>query len=154
MLQRLEHLRTQVHQRLDAIENLVRERTRRGSNDIRAQSDPLTQRAQDLQRAESRLRTEAERWKQERKASVDQLERDRLLLAQAWERLERERVQQAMRPPAEPQPQPIPARQAGILPMPSADASRTDPGLEEEMLRQFQSVRRDVRRNLDEPRSA
>lgn len=95
------------------------------------------------------LRARVEALEAERDEAFERLEHDRRQLAEAWERLERERVAAlaAGRGAAAPAPAvgpPTPAAEPRPAPRPAADGP--DP-VEQAILRQFQALRHDVRRN-------
>lgn len=147
ILQALELIRQRFHRHLDAIEGMARARAQLGNKDASEREQQLRHRLLELEHAQIQLRSETERWEHERQAMIEQLEHDRRLLAEAWERLEREQVQIA-NAPAEP------ARSAATTavtqwPKTVTLASGRDETVAEEILRQFQSLRRDVRRNAE-----
>ena len=121
----LQRLRARVLRGLDRIEALARQRAAGGDVELRARLEEL-----EAERAEA----------------FERLEHDRRQLAEAWERLERERVAalaaghgvgpaaDVARPPTVP------------LPAPRPEPDGPDP-VEQAVLRQFQALRHDVRRN-------
>jgi hypothetical protein len=149
LIQALEELRGRVHSQLDALETLARDRARQGSKSVLQRDEQLELRASELEEANARMRTDAERWQHERQAMLEQIENDRRLLADAWERLESEQVNAfAVAPTTAPSttfavPAPWPA--------PLSSVTSRDQPVTEEVLRQFQSLRRDVRRNAVTP---
>jgi hypothetical protein len=145
LIQALEEFRTRVHRQLDALEALSRARAQQGSRSLLEREQQMQQRARDLEHVQSHMRAEADRWERERQAMLEQIEHDRRLLAEAWERLEREQVTNfaAVQTPA--------LANAVVAPTPwpvtLSSATGRDHPVAEEVLRQFQSLRRDVRRN-------
>jgi hypothetical protein len=155
LIQGLERLRDCVEQRLVRLEALARERVDGAAalpapvGEPAALEQRLQQQIAEYQEAQSRLRALAERREQEWKTALEQLEGDRKLLAEAWERLERERIDGIAA---------APAQSAGRSPQVErghASPSRVRPDLAEggndlvahAILRQFQTLRNDVRRN-------
>ncbi len=109
----------------------------------------LRQKVAELEEKLGRAQAEARRRDQEWKAAIEQLEGDRKLLAEAWERLERERVDAAGAPPAAPRPYaprpaPVPPAPAAARPAATTEA---DDAVAHAVLKQFQALRGDVRRN-------
>lgn len=136
----MQRIRDRIHGWLDRIEALAGE-ARANDRELEQQRDAL--------------RVEIEHHRQEWDARVEELDHDRRLLAEAWERLELE--QQAAHPatrstgerprndrrseaPTPPPPPPAPA------PLPS---SETDGVVDRAILRQFEALRRDVRRTAE-----
>jgi len=93
-IEHLERLRVRVLERLDWLETLARQRSASGpvATDSTIRNRALEERLAELEEAEQRLRAEAERQAQEWTASLTQLEADRRLLADAWERVEQDRI--------------------------------------------------------------
>jgi hypothetical protein len=144
LIQALEELRGRVHNQLDALETLARDRARQGSRTLESHEEQLQQRATELEEVNAHMQTEADRWQRERQSMLEQIENDRRLLADAWDRLEREQVKAfAVAPTTAP-----PSTFATPAPWPATISSATsrDQPVAEEVLRQFQSLRRDVRR--------
>jgi hypothetical protein len=114
----LEAIRACVHRWIDAIE---------------AQLDALPE-SECVPEAEGRDREWAER--------LEALEHDRRLLAAAWEEVERARTTPAPGPAADAPLPPV------LEPRPAAPAAQAGPGdpVDRTVLRQFESLRRDVRR--------
>jgi hypothetical protein len=126
----------------------------------------LQQRLAELEEARRQLCAEAQRQEKEWSAALAQLEADRRLLAEAWERLERHRIEglgSSERHPHHPHA-PGPGSPRGALaarPHPAAPALapapvrsvRSDPDpnnpVAEAILRQFQTLCRDVRCNAE-----
>jgi len=163
----LERIRSTVLERLDQVEAALLERAaripdaphadsasdypefRRQEAELEQRTAELQQRAAELDEAQRRLRSERDRWENERNTLVDQLEHDRRLLTEAWERLEREKLEHpetagaAARNGAAERTSPRVAR--------PVVASDDENPVAQSILRQFQAVRRDVRRNANGP---
>ena len=157
----LERIRTTVLERLDRVETTVKERAsraplqepelvardsdlKRRAAEIQQRQTELQQRTAEMDEAQRRTRTERDRWENERTTMLEQLEHDRRLIAEAWERLEREKLEN-----------PEPARAATALRNGTSDrqavkvsrlvvASNEENPVAQAILRQFQAVRRDV----------
>jgi hypothetical protein len=145
LIQGLERLRECFEQRLVRLEGMARERAAPPVADRTELEHKLQQRIGEIEDAQLRLRTQAERREQEWRTALEQLEGDRALLAEAWEQLERERVaghadaapQQNRRasaatPPVRPHTEPVDAANDHVA---------------HTILKQFQALRNDVRRN-------
>jgi hypothetical protein len=149
LIQSLEELRERVHRQLDALETIARARAEQSAKALHEREEQLQQRVVELEHAHLHIKNEADRWERERKAMLEQIEHDRRLLAEAWERLEREQVknfgvvQTAARSTVASAPAPIPVP----WPVTLSPSTGRDQPVAEEVLRQFQSLRRDVRRN-------
>jgi hypothetical protein len=156
LVRELEDLRDRVLQKLDSIEGLARSRGGAGSAEIARLEQTLKQRLEALEVERRRLRSGAEQGEASWKQMLGQLESDRRLLSEAWERLERERIELAgsattghhrSRPtdshvsPSSPAPPPAAHRTA-----PAADAANP---VAEKILRQFQALCSDVRRTSE-----
>ena len=142
-----------------ALEALARQRTESttAAGGITALERTLQQRQAELEEAWRQVRAEAERQEKEWSASLTQLEADRRLLAEAWERLERKRIDGSgaserhphTHSPVQGQPRGAPAAlldAAAVAPARSAAAeSGTDNPIAQAILRQFQALSRDVR---------
>ncbi|MDR3632953.1 MAG: hypothetical protein P4L84_03900 [Isosphaeraceae bacterium] len=165
----LERIRATVLERLDKVETALRERAsrapveesqlserdselRRRAAELQQRQTELQQRTAELEEAQRRLRAERDRWENERATLLEQLEHDRILLAEAWERLEREKLEHPDGPSA-------PSRNANTERVPArvarpVVASDDENPVAQAILRQFQAVRRDVRRNANGPTSS
>jgi len=160
----LQRLRDRVLERLDSIETLARQRSASApaAGERAALERALERKLAEIEETERRLRTQAERQEKEWIASLTQLEADRRLLAEAWERVERDRIAYANA--AEPhhrshaQGQ---GRQNGVpatLPhagaLVTARSAAADPDsnhpVAQVILRQFQTLCSDVRRNAED----
>lgn len=164
----LEELRDRILRRLDSIEGLVQRAAPPPTGDGSRIEQTLRQRIAELEVEKNRLRSgltqEEARWRQ----SLEELESDRQLLVEAWERLERERIEAAVpvSPAATHRPRITdssvtpPAASPGVprrpritdsnIPPPSA-SRMTESGnpVAEAILRQFQTLCKDVRRATD-----
>lgn len=149
LLKGLEQIRERFHRQLDALETLARERAQASPEELVEREEQLRKRAHELEAARVQLEKDADRWHRERQAMIDKIDHDRRLLAEAWERLEREQVQQAS---AQPEAEAL-APVAKPAPWPQAPATtistESQHPVAEEILRQFHSLRRDVRRNAE-----
>jgi hypothetical protein len=94
LIQSLHRLRERVQKRLDALEILAREQISCGSavGDSTGQARSLELKRAELEEAERQICARAERQEKDWTAAMTKLEADRRLLAEAWERVERERV--------------------------------------------------------------
>ncbi|CAN5642225.1 hypothetical protein BH23PLA1_BH23PLA1_15970 [soil metagenome] len=148
VLARLEQIRQGFHHGLDRIESLARQRL---SGLARAEpADFLSESRHELDQLRARLQTETDHWEQQRQALIEEIEHDRLLLAEAWERLERAQVEAAATSRAPPRTSTI--SKATTAPTVSAPrvasaSSNEDSAVSQAILRQFEMLRRDVRRN-------
>jgi hypothetical protein len=165
LIQGLERLRDCFEQRLVRLEAMARERAVPPVLDRTELELKLQQRIGEFEEAKVRVRLQAERREQEWQAALEQLEGDRALLAEAWDRLERERIEA-----------PDPARslspwervaegrvRAGAPPGATASGSdrlrtsaqptppepndATEDHVAHTILKQFHALRKDVRRN-------
>jgi hypothetical protein len=147
----LERLREGIGRRLERLEALARERIAPATATPPEPAElqrTLRRRIAEFEEAQRRLREQADRREQEWRESLEQLEADRRLLADAWDRLERERVES----PAPPQPGPPggrPAAERAAAPHPhrGPDVDGDDDGVAHAILKQFQALRNDVRSN-------
>jgi hypothetical protein len=154
----LEELRRCVISRLSAIEDLARCRSASPVSETTGLVASLRAKIEELEEDRNRLRADAERGDGDWKRLQAQFEDDRRLLAEAWERLEHERVEAGGNPALGP------ARQATAAhrPRPADDGLahplsplRTTPSgdsgnpVAEAILRQFQVLCGDVRRTTD-----
>jgi len=160
-IQDLQRLREWVLERLDSLETLARQRSASApaGGEIAGLERARELRIADLEETERRLRAQAERQEKEWIASLSQLEADRRLLAEAWERVERERIEyqsaSALHPHAQAR---CPQRgtsathphAAAVVPARTA-AADSDPNnpVAEAILRQFQTLSSDVRRSAE-----
>jgi hypothetical protein len=98
----------------------------------------------ELERQRADFQAEVDAWHEQRRAQIEQLEGERRKLADAWDRLERERVEISAALRHETQPAPLP--HVAAPPRPAAHASPAESPVAREVLRQFESLRHDVRR--------
>jgi hypothetical protein len=142
----LERFRESLQQRIDRIEALVVERARTSPGEISTRERELLRRVAELEERHRLLGAEARRREQEHEAAMAQLEEDRQMLAEAWERLEQERIHGGPATAAPPSAAaPAPAKPAYR----PAVASGDDDAVAQAILRQFQTLRSDVRRNAN-----
>ncbi len=94
-IQGLRRLRQRVAERLDALETLARRRKESPavSEELEALERTLRQGMAEVEVARRQLRDEVERRQEEWNALLAQLDLDRRSLAEAWERVERERIE-------------------------------------------------------------
>jgi len=160
----LQRLRERMLERLDSLETLARQRSASApaAGESAGLERALERKLADIEETERRLRTEAERQEKEWIASLAQLEADRRLLAEAWERVEQDRI--AYSSAAEPHHRSHvqgPGQQngvratlphAGTLVRARSAAADSDPNqpVARVILRQFQTLCSDVRRNAEE----
>jgi len=100
-----------------------------------------------LEAAQARLQAEAKRREQDYQAALQQLDADRRLLAEAWERLEQEQLETPVVAAAAATPA-TPASERPAAPRPAADPASE--AVTRSILQQFQSLQGDVRRNARE----
>jgi hypothetical protein len=152
----LEELRDSVLHRLDSIEGLVRCRVGAPSAEITRLEETLRQKIDELELERGRLRADVEQEESRWRQSLAQLESDRQLLTDAWERLERERIDvtSSSHAPAAHRSRPPDSsvfRSAAPAPPPpktSTSMEASNP-VAETILRQFQTLCSDVRRTAD-----
>jgi hypothetical protein len=168
LIQSLQRLRERVLERLDVLEALAREPfscglTARDSTEL---ARTLELKRAELEEAERRICARVERQEKDWTASVTQLEADRRLLAEAWERIERERIaHRGTHEHHDCSHTQSPGRQkrASVV-RPRADAlaetrsgtveSESDTPAPQPILRQYQALCSDVRRNAVERRES
>src|SRR5262249_25950446 len=163
----LHRLREWVIERLSALETLARQRPEPApmAGEIAELERALERKLADLKETEQRLSAQAERREKEWSASLIQLEADRRLLADAGERMERERIEYLGTQKRDHQPHAQshgPGRVGpGTLPQAAVVQTRstaTDSGANNpfapEILRQFQSLCGDVRRSAGHRRES
>ncbi len=95
LIQDLEWVRELVLERLSSIETLARQRPalKPPGRDIAELEDSYKKKSDELEETQRRLLEQAEREQQDWNASMSQLEDDRRLLAEAWARVEQERIE-------------------------------------------------------------
>lgn len=162
LVQDMEELRACVLKRLDAIEGLARDRAGTAAAEIARLEKSLKQRIDELEAERGRLRSGSDQEEMNWKQLVGELENDRRLLADAWERLEHERiefmgvgpghgaVQGPMPAHHRNRPLEIATRQASAASAAPAAAravaAESGNPVAENILRQFQALSGDVRR--------
>src|SRR5262245_25635440 len=94
MIEELRWLRQRVLERLNALEALARQHPTSAVADegIAARERTLRQREAELEEARLQLHAEGERQSKEWSEALARLDADRRLLAEAWERVERQRI--------------------------------------------------------------
>jgi hypothetical protein len=141
--QGLDRLRDALLKRLGEIEAMALEQASSLDQDSTEREQTLRERVATLEASLARTQAESKRKEQEWQVVLQQLEQDRALLAEAWDRLERERVEVTSQPVARgPSPSPAPStatRQAIV-------GTGDDP-VTRAILWQFQALKSDVRRN-------
>jgi len=168
LIQDLEWVRELILERLSSIETLARQRPASApiAREIADLEDSLKKKSDELEETRRRLQDQAEHDKQDWNASLSQLEDDRRLLADAWERVEQERIdfvtapQENSTPHSHGQnPQATAAtglpQTAAAIPIRSAgtDSDPCNP-VAQAILRQFQTLCSDVRQNARGRRAA
>lgn len=153
----LEQLRATLRERLNTIEALAVERAEVQSPDPSEREKALRKRIAELEQRQTLLVSEAKRKEQECQAAMEKIESDRKLLAEAWERLERERIEgagaSAQHPaPHHPAPRPAPVLHAVDTPSFHPPGS-SDDVVAQAILKQFHALKSDVRRNAGARRS-
>jgi hypothetical protein len=150
LVQGLERLRDGLLERLDRIEAMAADQSALLDIDSSERERLFRDRLSVLEAAHARLLAESRRREQEWQDVLKQLEADRLLLADAWERLEQAQVNDEPRANALSQAAPISVK----APQPVAAAVAAGPPSDDyddpvtrNVLRQFQALSQDVRRN-------
>ncbi len=156
LLQGLERVREGIRQRLDQIEDLARRRAEPSSRASLDRERELEGRIAELEDAQARSRDEGRRREEQGRDAIERLEQDRRQLAEAWELLEQEQIALARaahgtHPPAHAHAHaPAPAGPAPATPLRADVTSEGENPLAREIFKQFQTLRRDVRRNAHE----
>jgi len=168
LIQDLVWLRELVLERLTSIETLASERPAyaRPARELRGLEDAFKIKSDELEESRCRLQEQAEREKRDWSASVSQLEDDRRLLAEAWERVVQARIDSSRTPRENPSlhsqgQDPQTAGSTGLsrtgasIPIRSAGAD-SDPHnpVNQAILRQFQTLYNDVRQSAQGRRAA
>jgi hypothetical protein len=156
LIHNLEELRSCVLRRLESIEALARRWSGVPAAEIARLEQALEQRIDELELERSRSRAGGDGGESSGEHLLAQLENDRQLLTEAWERLERERIDTigsgaGARPGLQahhPRPAEGLATHAPPAPRPTAPAETGNP-VTESILRQFQTLCSDVRRTTD-----
>ena len=147
LIQGLDRLRDGLIQRLERIESIAVEQARLLDQDSSEREDYLRDRVSVLEAAQARRQAEAKRREQEWLAVLQQLEADRRLLAEAWERLESQQLETGHGPPSAPV---APVERAAVERPVVHRQPNNDPDddpVTRAILRQFQALKGDVRRN-------
>jgi hypothetical protein len=152
----LEELRTCVLRRLESIEELARRCSAVSPGDVGLTEQMLKQRLDELELERSRACPDLFGDEPGNSEFLTKLENDRHLLAEAWERLERERIDAVMAGSAARKAQhahhahSAEGHATHTIPMPKTSVSvETANPVAESILRQFQTLCRDVRRTTD-----
>jgi hypothetical protein len=169
-IQGLRRLRQRVVERLDALETLARRREQSpaASEELEALERTLRRGMAELEEARRRLRDEAERRQEEWDALLGQLDAERRSLAEAWERVEWERIEGlgaagGQAPPHAHAPLQGPPRGTpgawlhALATAPARSAAPDhDPGnpVAQAILREFQALSRDVRSHAADRRES
>jgi hypothetical protein len=155
LIHNLEELRSCVLRRLESIEALARHCSGVSSAEITRTEQMLRQRIEQLEQERSRSLADLVSEDPSGRQLLTQLEKDRQLLADAWERLECERIEaiaagSLARPAAAHHPHPAEGHvvHAPPVPRPTAAAETANP-VAESILRQFQTLCSEVRRTTD-----
>jgi hypothetical protein len=167
LIQSLQSLRERVVERLDSLETLALAQSASAQAGASADLErTLELKLAELAESERRLDDQAARQEKEWSASLIKLESDRRLLAEAWERIERERI--AGSSPSETHhlgraqgqgPQKgahtnLPHAGALVTARSAAADSEANSPVTQAILRQFQTLCSDVRRNAAERRDS
>jgi hypothetical protein len=150
LIEGLDQIRDILFQQLAQIESRALEQATLLQISPPEREQALRERVATLEASQSRLHAESKRRGQEWNLLLEQLENDRKMLAEAWERIEQEQLG----PPtgltaAQPAPdlERAPAA-ATALELPQVDGA--EESVTKAILRQFQSLQSDVRRNAKE----
>jgi hypothetical protein len=161
LFQSLQWLRERVLERLDSLEALARQRTAAEGESAELARN-LVLKKTELEETERRLCAQAERRENDWNASLSQLDADRRLLAESWELLERERIascgasephhQGRGQSPGPRKSAPPAPPQSGVLATTQSATHHLDQNcpVTQAILRQFQTLCGDVRRNAEE----
>jgi hypothetical protein len=148
--ERLEALRSALHNAIDQLEAMARRRLAEARQPVTDAA--VERRLRDLETARGRFRAEVERWEGLRREQVEALEQDRLELAAVWQKIEDEQTTTAV--PSRPVRVPrlahpgIPGSSLPPTTRPKTSSASESP-LKQDVLEQFQALRRDVRRNAE-----
>jgi DNA repair exonuclease SbcCD ATPase subunit len=150
----LGRLRDLIQKRLDQIEALAREylesTATRDGVETSEQEQALLRRIAELEEANQRIRTQAERHEQDWQKAFEQLEEDRKLLADAWERLERERIEGHVEPGHARGARPALSDRPAAPKVRSETSGTPDDSVTQAILQQFHRLRSDVRRTANQ----
>ncbi|WP_165224507.1 hypothetical protein [Aquisphaera insulae] len=147
----LEELRRTLLLRIQLIEDQARKRPSGGAESTRAEAE-FRRKVEELERERDRLLEDSENQATNWKERLERLEDDRKLLSDAWQKLERERIEAAGagrgRQRASSSSQVTPPVAAGHQDR-TRDGSAAANPVAESILRQFQTLCQDVRRASD-----
>jgi hypothetical protein len=150
----LERLRDLIRRRLDQIEALARERLASvqspGGVEPSESERELLRRVNELEEINERIRGQAERHEQDWRSAFEQLEEDRKLLADAWERLERARVELHVEPSHDRGSRTAPSDRPAAPQVRSQTSGTPDDSVTQAILQQFHLLRSDVRRTANQ----
>lgn len=148
----LETLRLEIDRRLAIIEELALRR-----KESAEKTRELERKLAEVERSRRSREEQFKRWEAERRAILDELEHDRTLLAEAWNRLEQEETRRSARTDrSDRRDVHRVERNDSNAPKVAVHAAAPAPAPAEEdhvaqsILRQFRSLQRDVRRNAGE----
>ncbi len=147
---RLESLRAALHHAIDQFEDLARRRL--GEVQQPVSDAAVERRLRDLEAARGQFRAEVDRWERARRAQVEALEQDRIDLAAVWQKVEEEQTANAavVRNPAHPRLTHPALPGSAVAPARRAKTSSAgESPMTEQVLEQFQVLRRDVRRKAE-----
>ncbi len=147
LAQGFERLRDALLQRLEVLESIAAEHAALSEFSPSEREQILRERVSTLEASLSRLQAELKRREQEWDEQIHLLHEDRGLITEAWERLEEERIQGSGHT-SESAREPAPAGHVANSPAyrpPAPDESNDQ--VAKAILRQFQSLQGDVRRN-------
>ena len=148
LIKGLDRLRDGLLQKLEKIEALAAEQTDQLRQDSSEREQALRERLFVLEASQARLQAEARRREQDWQVMMQQLEADRRLITEAWDRLEQQRIELA---PDHSSPRPPGSRRRPRKPVvPASRQAEVDPASDlvtRSILEQFQALRNDVRRN-------
>jgi hypothetical protein len=137
--QGLDQFRDAILARLAEIESMALDLTALLGGDSSEKEIALRERIAALEAASARLQAESKRKEQEWQAILKKLDQDRVLLAEAWDRLEQQQVEA-----------PVPQVATSPTTVTAARRAPTDEGddpVTRAVLWQFQALKSDVRRN-------
>jgi hypothetical protein len=137
----LERIRESVHRWVDRIELHLKNAPQRNAPERDAE---LVRGQRELEDQRHALRAETERFEREWEARLEALEHDRKLLAEAWERLERDQLSGVAAPRSAPHP-PTVDRAVAAPRVARPPADETENAIDRTILRQFEALRQDVR---------
>jgi hypothetical protein len=150
----LERLRDLIRRRLDQIEALARERLGSveapGTIENSETEKELLRRLAELEEANERIRGQAERHEQDWRSAFEQLEEDRKLLADAWDRLERARIEVHVEPAHDRGSRSAPSDRPTAPQVRSQASGTPDDSVTQAILQQFHLLRCDVRRTANQ----